>query len=49
MAKLYELTDDYISLYARLDDCTCENEAQEILGEIIPGTDVVQMEGVQFR
>lgn len=34
MAKLYELTDDYISLYARLDDCTCENEAQEILGAI---------------
>ena len=34
MARLYELTDEYIALCAQLDDCQCAEEAQEILDAI---------------
>ena len=42
MPRLYELTDDYNSLCAQLDDCMSEQEAQEILEAITAvETDIV--------
>ena len=42
MPRMYELFDDYIMLCARLDDCTCEEEAQEVLGAVTAiETDIV--------
>lgn len=34
MPRLYELTDDFVALYAQLDDCVCEEEAQQVLAAI---------------
>lgn len=42
MPRLYELTDDFVALYAQLDECSSEEEAQQVLAAITAvETDIV--------
>ena len=42
MPRLYDLTDDFVTLNAQLDDCVCEEEAQQVLAAITAvETDIV--------